>query len=321
MHLETGVAAAVTGATESRMSAPLTSLVVSMTVIKAGNIVASKIVVNAIDAFSAVFYRSLLAVLFVVLIGAALRRAPVAPWRLGWLGGLTAGVFAANVTLFYMGTARTDAGRVAVIVNLQPLVVALLAPAMFPEEALTARKLTGLGIALAGVTCIIGVDAWGGGGVRTGDLLTFGAMLLWAAGTVLEKRVLGRLPAERAAISVVVWNLAFLALALIAGMLLTGWRPAPHVGPRATYAMAYMVTLGSGMFLGLRWVLQRAPVGLVTSFNFLLPVWGVLFSVVLLQEPLTGELLVGMALVAAGIAVVHRPLPAPRRIPVPAPAE
>lgn len=295
----------------SQLTPRLTGLILGLTLIKAGNVVASKIVVNDIDAFSAVFYRTLLGGLFLVLVGAVVRRAPVAPWRFGWLGWLTAAVFATNFTLFYLGTARTDASRVAVIVNLQPLVVALLAPAFFPAEQLTARKAFGMGIALAGVLCIVGVDAWHGAGFRLGDGLIFAAMVLWATGAVLEKRVLETLPAERAAISVVVWNLAFLLAIMLGVMAVTGWRPAPTVGPAATYALAYMVVLGSGMFLAGRWVVQRAPVSLVTSFNFLLPVWGVLFSVLLLGETLTPALLTGMALVAAGIAVVNRPIPVP----------
>ncbi len=311
----------MTASNDARLGLPLTGLVVALTVLKAGNVVASKIVVNDIDPFSATFYRSLLAVVFVVLIGAMLRRAPVAPWRLGWAGGLAAVLFTANVTLFYMGTALTDASRVVLIVNLQPVVVALIAPALFPSEMLTVRKVVGFACALAGVGCIVGLEALFGQGMRTGDLLTFGAMLLWATGTVVEKRALEQLPVKRAAISIVVWNLACLTGALLVGMLITGWRPAPAVGPSATYALAYLVTFGSVMFLALRWVLQRAPVTLVTSFNFLLPLWGVVGSVLLLGETLTLELAAGMVLVTLGIALVNRPANTRQPVPVPVPAD
>ena len=49
----------------------------------------------------------------------------------------------------------------------------------------------------------------------------------------------------------------------------------------------------------------KAPVTLVTSFNFLLPVWGVLFSVLLLGERLTSELIAGMCLALPGPAQAY----------------
>lgn len=307
----------------ARMSGPLIGLMVGMTVVKAGNVVAAKMVVNDVDPYSAMFYRSLGAVLVVLLIGAALRRAPVAPWRFGWLGWCAAALFGTNVTLFYVGTALTEASRVAIIINLQPVVVACVAPALFPAETLTVRKTVGLALAFGGVACIIGLDAWSGRGVHMGDLIVFGAMLFWALGTVLEKRVLAGLPADRGPISVVLWNLSTLPCALVVGMMFTNWRPATEMGAQAIYANLYLITLGTGMFLGMRWVLQRAPVSLVTSFNFLLPVWGVLFSVVILGDTLSPDLAVGMALVALGIFVVNRPVrpAAPMPVPLPAPAE
>jgi drug/metabolite transporter (DMT)-like permease len=54
------------------------------------------------------------------------------------------------------------------------------------------------------------------------------------------------------------------------------------------------------------WLMKRYTPSVMMSFNFIAPVAGVLLSASILGEPVTGGLLGGMLLVAAGLVLIAR---------------
>jgi drug/metabolite transporter (DMT)-like permease len=66
------------------------------------------------------------------------------------------------------------------------------------------------------------------------------------------------------------------------------------------------------------WLIRHYPATQLSSFTLLTPVFGLMGGVLLLGEPMTLRLLVALAAVAGGIALVNRPLATPRRATVPA---
>jgi drug/metabolite transporter (DMT)-like permease len=87
---------------------------------------------------------------------------------------------------------RIDAATAAMLVQVGPIVVALLA-ALFLGERLTGWLLAGIGVAFAGVV-VIGVAMRGGGGSNlTGVLLGLLAAVTYAIGVVTQKVLLRRL--------------------------------------------------------------------------------------------------------------------------------
>jgi drug/metabolite transporter (DMT)-like permease len=54
------------------------------------------------------------------------------------------------------------------------------------------------------------------------------------------------------------------------------------------------------------WLIRHYPATRLASFTLLTPVFGLLLGALLLGEPVTARLLVGLAAVAAGIVVVNR---------------
>ena len=288
------------------LTATLTALALGGTVVKAGNVIASKFLLNTMDTASAVFFRAGLAALWLVLFGAMVRRAPVAPWRLGRWGWLAAGCLTLDLSLFYAGCARTDASRAVLILNLQPFFVALFAATIHREDSLTLPKVSGMMLAFVGVAGLVGGDALRGGSLRVGDLLVMASAVVWAMRLTAEKRAVAQLPAGGAA-SLVAWEMTALTGACIARMLVTGAQPAAEVTFTGLYALLYLVLAGSTALVLEKWLLQRAAVSSITAFNFLIPVWGVLLSHVLLGEVITGPLLMSMVLVGAGIVLVNQP--------------
>jgi drug/metabolite transporter (DMT)-like permease len=223
--------------------------------------------------------------------------------RLSWPRGrdlvLTAvyGVlgFAAFYALMYWSLTQVTAGVAVVVMAVVPLVTLLLS-AVEGIERLRARSVFGALLALAGI-------AW----------MTFGpqhvvvplaalAAMLGAAITVSQsiiigKRISGNHPAVTNAVGMTVGALLLLGLSLLAGEAWSFPREA-----EALWAVVYLVTLGSvGLFVLVLLVVRRWTAS-ATSYMFVLfPVVTMALEAWILDEPVTGQMFLGAALVMAGV--------------------
>jgi drug/metabolite transporter (DMT)-like permease len=60
-------------------------------------------------------------------------------------------------------------------------------------------------------------------------------------------------------------------------------------------------------YLAWFWLIRNYPPSRLASFTFLTPLFGVIAGGVLLNEPITGSLLVALVFVGMGIFLVNRP--------------
>ena len=74
------------------------------------------------------------------------------------------------------------------------------------------------------------------------------------------------------------------------------------LGPLAFQTI--VVTFAS--YLTWFWLIRHYPATRLSAFTLLTPVFGLLFGALLLGEPVTARLLVALAAVAGGIALVNR---------------
>lgn len=301
-------------------AASVTAFALTATLLGGGSVIASKCLVTEMDPHSALFFRGLLAAVWLVLLGAMLRRAPLPPQRFGAWGAAAAMLTLGNLGLFYVGATRTDASRAVLILNLQPFLVAALARATDGERSLTPPKLLGMALAFAGVALLFHGERAATATVA-GDVLIFGATVFWSLRVVAEKRAIDHAGAPGAAASLVVWESAALAGLYVVGMLVTDWRPVTETSYQGIYALMYIVLVGSSAVVLERWLFARAGVSRVSNFNFLIPVWGVLLSGVVLGEAWTRGLMASMLLVSAGVALTNVGWARVRPAPVLVPAE
>jgi drug/metabolite transporter (DMT)-like permease len=112
---------------------------------------------------------------------------------------------------------------------------------------------------------------------------------------------------------VAVYEMAFGAVFLMLGGALSGEDVFPRSAPAdAWLAWGYLVIFGSVIaFTAYAWVLDAAPISLVATYAYVNPVVAVLLGWLVLAEPITPAILVGGAVVVAGVALVinaeHRP--------------
>lgn len=201
-----------------------------------------------------------------------------------------------------------SAGAVSIIVCLQPILVALVAP-RFIGEKVSARGwlglilgLLGAALAIAGRSAIAAENAFG-------VTLTFLALFGITAGTLWEKRFgVSHHPVAANLIQYAVGAVFCVPAALIMEDTTIDW------APEFIWSMAYLVVANSLLAMSLLLAMIRVgEVARVSSLFYLVPALSALFAWPMLGEemPLLGW--AGMALAGLGVALVSRkPLPAAR---------
>ena len=195
-----------------------------------------------------------------------------------------------------------DASFVSIAVSTAPLFTALLSFALLREKGLGIRFVVGFALAITGITlislqegpahasalgvalCLLGAFTWGVYSVIVKRLSDLGyetialtkRIFAWGLGyMVLIHFLMGApLPLDALAQPVVWGNLTFLGLLASAGCFVTWGYSVKHLGPTLASAYIYL----------------QAPITVV---------WAIL----LLGEPLTVSIVLGFALVIAGLAL------------------
>lgn len=212
-------------------------------------------------------------------------------------------IAAFNILLAFAQLAAPTS-RAAILTFTMPLWAALFARLLLGER-LDGRKRAGLVLGVLGLAAL-GVPLVLAGAWSYGLLLALGAGMAWALGTVIGKR--HAVPAS--ALVIAGWQLLIGAAAAAAGMLAFEGLPAPVLpGPKVLAALAYHVLLAQALAY-LVWfsALARVPAGTMSLGTLLVPVVGVLGSMLLIGErPAVTDWLGLALLVAAAAAVLPRP--------------
>ena len=225
-------------------------------------------------------------------------------------GGVLAGsLFAAEFACIFIGLQYTSASRMSVFIYFAPFVVALGMPFISRSEKLHAAQLAGLMVAFGGV-----VWAFAEGFARPavgplqwlGDTLGLFAAVLWGCTTLTLRgsRLATALPEKT-----LLYQLAVSGVALTAAGLLKGEAWPTTLSTLSIAALAFQtVVITFASYLVWFWLLRHYPATRISAFVLLTPVFGLLAGVMLLDEALTPRLVVALAAVCVGIALVNRPV-------------
>ena len=205
-----------------------------------------------------------------------------------------------NQIFFTEGVARTAAANAALVISLNPLVSALVAAGLLGDR-LTRSRIAGVVLGFGGVAAVVlhrPGAALGGSGL--GDLLLFGSVMTWVLGGVLVQRLSRELDSGLVSAMLSVIGTALLALHL-------GLRPAPVVvdWSRVTAGTALLLVVSSLLATAvgaLVWNRGLVVLGVARTalYAYWVPIFGVLFAVLLLGEPLSMWHGVGLAAVLGG---------------------
>lgn len=215
--------------------------------------------------------------------------------------------------LFFMNGMRfTAAGDASLIITFNPIFTVLLAAPMLGQQ-ITRKMFVGLFCGFIGVAVVTG---WSPNtdipfeDRILGDFMILLASLNWAMTTNNTKRMMEQRNGEQKAttLEIVVWY------SLIGTVLLTpfaAWETWQHGIPEPTltdwYAIIYLAAIST--VLAYYWFaigVEKLGATAAASYIFLMPVFGVLGGVILLNENIGWTLLLGFILIVVGVRVVQR---------------
>ena len=228
-----------------------------------------------------------------------------ATWRPGLLVGF---LFALEFLLVGEGLRYTLASHMVVFLYTAPIFVALGLHWKLPDERLSAVQWLGIALAFVGIVVSFFGRAGQAGAVEPkhilrGDLLAILAGIAWAATTVVVRcSSLARAAASQTLLyQLIVAFVLLLSAAFWLGQ--TAIRPTPMAWGSMLF-QSLLVSFAS--FLLWFWLLRHYLASRLSVFSFMTPLFGTVFGVWLLNDPLAPSFVAGAVLVLAGVTMVSR---------------
>jgi drug/metabolite transporter (DMT)-like permease len=194
-----------------------------------------------------------------------------------------------------------DAGTTALLVNVAPLLVAVLAGLLL-GEGLPRTLAAGLAVAFAGVV-VIGTATSTGRADTAGVLFALAAAGLYAVAVLLQKRALRTVDPLTAT-----WLGCLVGAAVCLPFAPALVRTLADAAPSATAGIVYLGVFPTAVaFTTWAYALTHTTAGRLSATTYLVPALTVLLSWVLLAETPSALALVGGALCLAGVAVTRLP--------------
>lgn len=195
-----------------------------------------------------------------------------------------------------------DSSIAAILTAAVPLFVILLAPFFLPDEPIRVNGLAGLVVGFVGVIILAGRDLSGSGGELLGAVALIGAALSYACGAIYARRnVRGLRPMVPAVFQV---SFAFVIMTTMAFLFEHPLASTPDA--TAIFSIVWLGLLGSGLaYLCFFRLLGPWGATRLTMVSYVIPVVGIVLGFTILQETIDGRVVLGTALILAGIGLVN----------------
>ena len=231
------------------------------------------------------------------------------PRRAEWLGCAVVGVLllVANAVVG-IGEQTVPSGLAALLVATVPLWLIGI-DAVLNHARIGLAPAAGLALGLAGVALLSGLGDGSEPISAGGVVIILAAAAMWAAGTIMARRV--TLPPSAALASgmqLLCGGVTLLVLAAATGEL--GSLRLGEVSARSWLALGYLIVAGFVVAFSAYGIAVRTlPTATVATYAYVNPVIAVLLGTLILNERLTPAMLAGGALIVGAVALVVRRSP------------
>lgn len=225
---------------------------------------------------------------------------PAVPFRLVATYGLI--MFALQFALLFSGMhAGMTSGMASIIMQTQ-VFFSMFFAAMVLGEQPQKPQIVGALVSFAGIALV--AMHFDQNISFAGFLFILGAAATWGFGNLITKKISGV-----NMMSLVVWGslvaaFPMLLLALVIegpGSIVYSWN---HLSTKGLTSLCYIVYVSTWIGYGVwNWLLSRYPVGTIVPFSLLVPVVGVISSVLILNEPFQAWKLFAGLLVITGLCI------------------
>ncbi len=271
-------------------------------IIFGSNAVAVKLAFSGVGVFTSAAMRFSIAALAIWLWARA-KGQPLALLK----GGLyplliLAALFVTQLSLFYLGISKSNASRGALISNLLPFWVLFLAHFFIPGDRITLRKFLGILLGFSGVALMFAEKKGVTTDFRTGDIIILFATVMWSCNVIYLKRIIGSF----SPFQVTFYSMVFSIPVFWMEAFLWDTPMIFKLDYKIVGALLYqsLITAAFG-FVTWNTLLQKYGAVALHSFIFLMPIAGVALGGLVLGEPITSKIIAALALIVAGIMVVH----------------
>lgn len=207
-----------------------------------------------------------------------------------------------------IGQAYVPTGVAALLIAITPVFIALLRFGSGDRPSLVTWL--GIGVGLAGIAVLVrpGSDVAGVAGATAEQRAFWSLMIVlgsasWAIGSFLQQRI--PTPQDTAVMSTYEMLAGGTALVLVGMLRGERWPDLLDASARSWGGWIYLVTAGSLIgFSAFVWLIDHAPISLASTYAYVNPVVAVALGTLVLGESLTSGVLVGGAVIIAGVALV-----------------
>ena len=195
-----------------------------------------------------------------------------------------------------------DSSIAAILTSAVPLFAIVIAPLLLHDEPIRVNGIVGLAVGFFGIVVLTSRDLTTAGSDITGEIALLGAALSYAIGAVYARHTMRGVPPMIPAVFQVTF--AMLIAGTIAIVFEHPWDARPDA--EAIFSIVWLGLLGSGLaYLAMFRLLASWGATRTTLVALEIPVVGIALGYLVRQEPVDGRLVVGTALVAAGVTLVN----------------
>jgi drug/metabolite transporter (DMT)-like permease len=216
---------------------------------------------------------------------------------------LLSAIFFVQLSLFYFGQDKTTASHGTLISNVLPFMVMLLAHFFIPGDRINRKKIFGLIVGFTGVVVLFFDNIALSGDALHGDLLILLAVMVWSCHVVYIKTIIGGFHP----LQITIYPMAITAPVFLASGFVFDGEMVRMIDAAVVKSMLYQIFVTASFgFVAWNTMIGRFGATALHSFVFIMPISGVFLGVVLLDEPVTANLIGAIVLVVTGLVVVNR---------------
>lgn len=174
------------------------------------------------------------------------------------------------------------------------------------------QGIVGLLIGFVGIFVLIGPAEISGNATKLnpfGVMALLAACLLWSTGSMYSKSVdLPKSSLMNTGAQMLMGSISLLIVSVISGEL-NGW-DVSAVSARSLYGLSYLILVGSLIgFVSFGWLLQNAPISLVSTYAYVNPIVAVFLGTWLANEPLEPRTWVAAGIIVGSVIFINTTRP------------